>query len=173
MTGIKISLVSEHHHLVLNHLAGKKTICKSKNIFYFIDPDFYKDTSRVGIHTPKRTVKVLDVNLDKGQSIAEIFKVLPDFWSKKWLSQSQLTKFCKHFRAWLQVDDQPNLFLCKINEFSLVDEDNPWVNLQVVEVCVDHDDDVYVRKISYNILTSQRIKDDYFRVIIPSVHKKK
>ncbi len=173
MKGIESSLVSEHHHLVLNHLAGKKTICKSKDIFYFIDSEFYKNPSRVGVHTPKRTIKVWDVKLDKGCQIAEIFNVLPDFWSKKWLSQSQLTKVCKHFRAWLQIDGQPNLFLCKINEFSPVDEAAPWNNLEVVEVCIDHDDDLYVRKVSSTVLFSKRIKEDLFRVIVPSVHKKK
>lgn len=184
-TKFSLTLVSGEHHLVLNSLAGKKTIAKSnpivkinkqklinkestnKNPFFFVDDTFYKTDHHAGIHTKKRTIKAVDVSVEAGVSLANLFEVFPGVWSKKWLSQSQIMKIYKHFNNWLSVDDTPNLFLCKKNEFVDVNEEHPWRNLQIVELKVDHENDVSIRIISYSVIRSKRITKDSFRVIIP------
>jgi len=169
---IKLEIVSKEYHLVLNQLTGKKTIAECKNLFYFPDPEFDKNLGYVGVYTPKRTIKVVDVTLSEGDSIANIFELFSGFWSKKWLSESQVTKVCKHFSNWFVVD-QPILFLCKKNEFSDIDEDDPWSNLRVVEVVVDHENDFRIRNIPLNIVLMGKIRESSFRIIIPTYRKSK
>lgn len=168
---VSIELVSEKQHLVLNSLTGKKTIVKTPELFGFISREVYGSPNQVGVFTPKRTIKVFDVTLDEGASLADLFKAFPGLWSGKWLSQSQITKVCKHFRYWFQTDEQPNLFLCKKNEFSDVNEKNPWKNLQVIEVIVDSDNKLEIRIIPEVVISSLKIQKNIFRVIIPAYRK--
>jgi|GEM_PF-4779096 hypothetical protein len=171
MEKVSIELVSEKQHLVLNPLTGKKTIVKTPELFGFISREFYSSPHQVGAFTPKRTIKVFDVTLDEGASLANLFEAFPGLWSSKWLSQSQITKVCKHFRSWFQLDEQPNLFLCKKNEFAYVTEKNPWKNLQIIEIIVDDDNKLSIRIIPEIVLLSPKIQKNIFRVIMPAYRK--
>ena len=178
MTGKKpFQTGSEGPHFILNPLAGKKTIAKSKNDrqlkkqFYYIDPEFNETGMRAGVSTRKRTIKTVDISVEAGFVLADLFKSLPGLTSKKWLSQSQIMKIYKHFRNHLAVDDIPNLFLCKKNESREVDDEDDgvemWKNLQVVEITIDHEDDVYIRITPDSLLYSKSIIAGNFRLFIP------
>jgi len=168
---------SEGPHFILNPLAGKKTIAKSKNDrqlkkqFHYIDKEFSDTNIQAGVFTRKRTIKTVDLSLVAGFSLSDLFKDLPGLTSKKWLSQSQIMKIYKHFRNHLAPDDIPNLFLCKKSESREIDDEDDememWKNLQVVEIIIDHEDDAYIRITPHNLLYSKSIIGGNFRIFIP------
>jgi hypothetical protein len=163
---IKSHLLSKEHHLLLNPLAGKKIINNSKKLFCYIDRDIEKMSDRVGIKTPAKAIGVYEAEAEVGVSIKDIFEYFPGVLSRKWLSQSQLIKVCKHFKNWLEFDGY-TYFLCKIREDISVNPENPWSNLMVLEVQWYHDDDLAVRLISPLILESKCVLAKKYRIILP------
>lgn len=170
---ISFQVLAEGPHVVLNALTGKKTIVGLKKDhkigekIYYVDGALSKVDKSIGVCTRKRTIKTVDVLVEAGSSLMDLFEFFPGVLSKKWLSQSQISKIYKHFRNHLASDDLPNLFLAKKSESAEIDEDNPWKNLQIIEVIIDHDDDANFRSTSSDLIFSKSLRASKFRVFIP------
>lgn len=170
---ISFQVLSEGPHVVLNALTGKKTIANLKkdskigNSIFYIDSAFGKTDIRAGVNTRKRTIKTVDVLVEADLSLADLFEFFPGLISKKWLSQSQISKVYKHFREHFIDDDVPNLFLSKQNESMEIDADDPWKNLQIIEIIIDHDNDASIRIISQDLIFSKSLVANKYRVFIP------
>jgi hypothetical protein len=172
MTEEFLKLISQDDHLVLNHLAGKKTIIKAKDVFYHIDSEFSKYSFKAGVPTPKRTIQVYESVPGTKPTFVEMFASLDGDWSKKWLSQSQITKVCKHFKHWLRGDSYSTYILCNVNEFSYVDEDAPEKSLVVAVISLDYDGDIRINKL--NLCDEVKRDGDFLtRVIVPKFRKLK
>lgn len=166
-----LKLVSEEHHLVLNQLAGKKDFIKSKDVFYYVAPYFYNKYLKTEIATPKRTIGVYETIPGAQFTLMEMFGSLPGPWNKKWLSESQITKVCKHFRSWLRSDGYSNYILCNPGEPSFIDEEAPHKSLVVALVTYDGNE-MQVHKLDLDDPAIRRGAFK-FRVIVPKVKIKK
>ncbi|MFA5109205.1 MAG: hypothetical protein WC458_01535, partial [Patescibacteria group bacterium] len=51
-------------------------------------------------------------------------------------SQDQVIEFCETFSSWLRREGNTTMFLCKIDENKIIEEDKPQDNLVVVYVRV-------------------------------------
>jgi len=164
-----IKCISEEP-LVINRLAGKKTIAKSGDIFFHIASEFLGSNFKAGIGTAKRVIQVYETIPKTEATYMELFESIPGNWNKKWLSQSQITKVAKHFRKWLRTDGYPTHFLGKINEFQSVDEEAPHKNLVVISIMIDNDD-LCIYQTSFDS-PAKRSGDFLYRFIVPKVSLK-
>lgn len=178
MAEIVVKLVSEKHHLVLHPLAGTKTISSLnpknhhrhnsgiESMFWHVNNDFFDYNIKAGVKTKSKAIGVYDVAAEQDVSLKDVFEFLPGDLSRKILSQGQILKVCKHFKEWLKPDDY-TLFLCKINEETSFDFENPWSNLMVVEIELDHEGDLGARLISKEVIAQKCFLKKEYRIIIP------
>lgn len=178
MAEILIKLVSQGHHLVLHPLTGVKTISSLnpvnhhrhatslQSMFWYVDKEFFNYNVKAGVKTKSKAVGVYDVNTEEGVTLKEVFESFPGDLSRKVLSQSQITKFCKHFRSWLKFDDF-TLFLCKIDESTALNSKDPWSNLMVVEIELDYEDDLAARIISRGAVNQKSLTKKECRIVLP------
>ncbi len=99
----------------------------------FIDQDTF-NWGKKGIPTPKTKVKAYDVLIDV--PLMDVFCAVPGGWNQKWLSQNQISNFCKVFRGWVSNHPIATIFLAKKNERKPIDESKPEKNVFVVVVYV-------------------------------------
>lgn len=163
---IKVTLLSKEKHLVLNPLMGKKTFLNSKSLFWHLDSEVKTVFDNYSVKTPAKAIGVYEASAQKDVSLKEMFEFFPGVLSRKWLSQSQVLKVCKHFRDWL-VFDGYTYFLCKKRENLGVNLENPWQNLVIVEIELDHENDLALRLVSPLILESNCVLAKKYRVILP------
>ncbi len=161
---IQLTLVSSGQHLVINPLVGKKNISKSNTLFWYVDRDFSQ--TKPGVKTKSKTIGVYDVVVGVNLSLREVFEKLPNSLNRKWLSQSQIVKVCKHFKKWLKSDDC-TYFLIKTEEARAINLLDPWKNLMVVEVKLDHENDLSARLVSNMVLDSKFLTEKKLRFILP------
>lgn len=163
---IQVTLVSKEHHLVINPLTGKKVINNSKQLFWYVDQGFTDYNIKPGIKTKSKAIGVYDVTIGEGVSLKDVFERFPGSLNLKWLSQSQVIKVCKHFRNWLKFDGYTYI-LCKIREDQSFNPLSPWNNLMVIEIGLDHENDLAVRLVSSKILNNKILQEKTLRLIIP------
>lgn len=186
MAEIVAKLISEKHHLILHPLAGTKTISsldpkkqhhhhrhnKSNPLFWYVSNDFFSYHIKAGVRTKSKAVGVYDITAEKGVSLQDVLTFLPGDLSRKFLSQGQVLKVCKHFKEWLKSDGF-TFFICKINEENPVNIEDPWSNLMVIEIELDHENDLAARIVSQSSLEQKSIFEKNFHVIIPKRTKLK
>lgn len=166
---IKVELASKGHHLVLNTLKGKKNFSKLKKEVFYVDPGLCSYLVKGGVFTRKRAVRVWDVTaIQDGVSLFDVLTSFSGNWERKWLSQSQISKVCKHFKKWLKEDDYGNIFVCKVDEFREFDEDDPLSNLMLVVVFKDHDKELRIHKMAEMIWFAKRWTGFPFRIFLPA-----
>lgn len=165
-----LKLISGDYHLVLNQLSGRKNFSNSKGIIYHVDSYFSDHPFRSQIATPKRTIEVYETVPGTKATFIDIFGSLPGNWNKKWLSQSQIIKVCKHFKNWLKTDAYSTFVLCNVSNYLLVDEDNPQRGLVVVSITLDREGDVDIGKFE---LDDPVLWDGDFldRIIVPKCRR--
>lgn len=166
-----LKLISDGHHLVLNQLAGKKTFAKAKDIFSFVDPYFLRKHLKSETATPKRTIGIYETVPGSKFTLMEMFAATPGTWNKKWFSESQITKICKHFKHWLRNDGYSNYVLCNTGDYLSVYEDEPHKSLVVVLISYSGND-IQITKIDLDDPGVRR-GDFKLRVIVPKVRVKK
>jgi hypothetical protein len=134
-----LRLISDNQTISLKSLTGKRLIYQAEKIFKsYIDPDFVNwGLNKFGIATPETLIKVDEV-VSNGKFM-DVFRALPGTWNQKWLSQNQVIEFCETFSSWLKQGGDATMFLCKIDENKLIDENKPQDNLFVVYVRVRSD----------------------------------
>ena len=157
------------HHFALNALSGQKTFGRMKKDFWHLDKATYSYQVKAGVSTRKRTVKTCDFIVDEEPlSLLNIFESFKGSWERKWLSQSQVVKICKHFKSELKTDDYGNHLVCKINEFKEINEENPLNDLMFISVYRDSEGDIRIYKTSIDLIKVKRSKGFPFRVILPA-----
>lgn len=157
------------HHFVLNALSGQKTFGQMKKDFWYLDKKLYSYQVKAGVSTRKRTVKICDFIVgEEPISLLNIFESFKGLWGRKWLSQSQVVKICKHFKSELKTDDYGNHFVCKINEFKEINEENPLNDLMFLAIYLDSDGDIRIHKKSPELVAAKRTQGFPFRVILPA-----
>lgn len=165
-----LKLISGDCHLVLNQLSGRKNFSNSKGIIYHVDSYFSGHSFRSQISTPKRTIEVYETIPGTKATFMDIFGSLPEDWNKKWLSQSQIIKVCKHFKNWLRTDTYSTFILCNTSDRLLVDEDMPQRSLIIASITLDRDGDVDISKFE---LDDPVLWDGDFldRIIVPKCRR--
>ncbi|MFA5109152.1 MAG: hypothetical protein WC458_01225 [Patescibacteria group bacterium] len=134
-----LKLISNNENLMIEASDGKAYIYDAKKTFRsFIDEDFKNwGLNKPGIATPETLVKVDEIVSDG--KFLDIFRALPGTWNQKWFSQDQVIEFCETFSSWLRREGNTTMFLCKIDENKIIEEDKPQDNLVVVSVRVGSD----------------------------------
>ena len=136
--------------LRIKALDGSVSIAKSTDLFSgYIDNEIKKrDGTKIGVKTNETDVCF---RVSSGVTLLNGFSEERALWSKKVLSENQVVEFSKSIPEIIKNDRSATVAcLCKKNEFALIDEENPWKHLFVVEIDFNsRGNPVYVASLKY------------------------
>ncbi len=140
--------VKEDNILCIAGLDGKKIIATVKNIFFYVDPNFFPwGLAKNGVATEEINVCIIEVSGEK--SFIKIFEAVPGKWSQRVLSQNQIVEFCEKMSGKIKEVGNNFMFICKIDENKSINEDNPAENAVLITVRVFSDGlRVYVHRLN-------------------------
>ena len=118
--------------LVIKRLDGDRLICEAGDTFpAYVDEYFIQTGDKRGAATAETPVQVLEII--RNSFPISVFRALPGTWNQKWLSQSQITEFCKTLPEWLLMGNFGTIFLAKEDENEPIDDDDEMTEDQYFE----------------------------------------
>lgn len=106
-----LKLISDKTEIVIEETDGKETIAKASDLFTSYISSGFEKFDQTCKHTKETKIQVFEV-INNG-TFKQIFESLGENLDKLCLTQSQIIKFVRNHKRWLQTEDYGTFFLFK------------------------------------------------------------